>query len=94
MFLCGFYFFFIGYQNIFIEKNTDLNFTTQSGSKQKSKAIKDIHLQKNQEETIIINNLKKVNVIENINNLDFSCYKHVNDISKTMREVFNQNFVT
>ena len=69
IFLCGFYFFFIGYQNIIIEKITDLDFATKSESKQKSKSIKNIDLQKNKEETIINKNLNKVNVIEKKNNL-------------------------
>ena len=68
IFLCGFYFFFIGYQNIIIEKITDLDLATKSESKQKSKSIKNIDLQKNKEETSINKNLNKVNVIEKKNN--------------------------
>ena len=47
IFLSGCYFFFIGYQNIIIEKITDHNISTKSELKQNSKVIKDINLQKN-----------------------------------------------
>ena len=69
IFLSGYYFLFVSYQNIIIEKNTDHDFSTQSESNQDSNIIKDINLQKNKKKTIIKNDLNKVNVIEEINNL-------------------------
>ena len=69
IFLSGYYFLFVSYQNIIIEKNTDHNFSTKSESNQDSNIIKDINLQKNKKQTIIKNDLNKVNVIEEINNL-------------------------
>ena len=69
IFLSGYYFLFVSYQNIIIEKNTDLDFSTKSESNQNSNIIKDINLQKNKKQTIIKNDLNKVNVIEEINNL-------------------------
>ena len=69
IFLSGYYFLFISYQNIIIEKNTDHYFSTKSESKQDSNIIKDINLQKNIKQTIIKNDLNKINVIEEINNL-------------------------
>jgi len=69
IFLSGYYFLFVSYQNIIIEKNTDHDFSTQSESNQDSNIIKDINLQKNKKQTIIKNDLNKVNVIEEINNL-------------------------
>ena len=68
IFLSGCYFFFIGYQNIIIEKITDYNFSTKSESKINSKVVKEINLQKNKEKSIIKKNLKKVDVIKKINN--------------------------
>ena len=68
IFLSGCYFFFIGYQNIIIEKITDHNISNKSELKQNSKVIKDINLQKNKKKIIIDNNLKKVDVIEKTNN--------------------------
>jgi murein DD-endopeptidase MepM/ murein hydrolase activator NlpD len=69
IFLSGYYFLFVNYQNIVIEKNTDHDFSTESESNQDSNIIKDINLQKNKKQTIIKNDLNKVNVIEEINNL-------------------------
>ena len=69
IFLSGYYFLFVSYQNIIIEKNTDHDFSTKSESNQDSNIIKDINLQKNKKQTIIKNDLNKVNVIEEINNL-------------------------
>ena len=69
IFLSGYYFFFVSYQNIIIEKNTDHDFSTKSESNQDSNIIKDINLQKNKKQTFIKNDLNKVNVIEEINNL-------------------------
>ena len=69
IFLSGYYFLFVSYQNIIIEKNTDHDFSTKSESNQDSNIIKDINLQKNKKKTIIKNDLKKINVIEEINNL-------------------------
>ena len=57
------------FKNIIIEKNTDHDFSTKSESNQDSNIIKDINLQKNKKQTIIKNDLNKVNVIEEINNL-------------------------
>ena len=47
IFLSGYYFLFVSYQNIIIEKNTDHDFSTKSESNQDSNIIKDINLQKN-----------------------------------------------
>ena len=69
IFLSGYYFLFVSYQNIIIEKNTDHDFSTKSESNQDSNIIKDINLQKNKKQTIIKNDLNKINVIEEINNL-------------------------
>ena len=69
IFLSGYYFLFVSYQNIIIEKNTDHDFSTKSESNQDSNIIKDINLQKNKKQTTIKNDLNKVNVIEEINNL-------------------------
>ena len=69
IFLSGYYFLFVSYQNIIIEKNTDHDFSTKSESNQDSNIIKDINLQKNKKKTIIKNDLNKINVIEEINNL-------------------------
>ena len=64
IFLSGCYFFFIGYQNIIIEKITAHNISNKSELEQNSKVIKDINLQKNKEEIIINDNLKKIDVIQ------------------------------
>ena len=69
IFLSGYYFLFVSYQNIIIEKNTDHDFSTKSESNQDSNIIKDINLQKNKKKTFIKNDLNKINVIEEINNL-------------------------
>ena len=69
IFLSGYYFLFASYQNIIIKKNTDHDFSTKSESNQDSNIIKDINLQKNKKQIIIKNDLNKVNVIEEINNL-------------------------
>ena len=69
IFLSGYYFLFVSYQNIIIEKNTDHDFSTKSESNQDSNIIKDINLQKNKKQTIIKNDLNKINVIKEINNL-------------------------
>ena len=69
IFLSGYYLLFATYQNIIIEKNTDHDFSTKSESNQDSNIIKDINLQKNKKKTIIKNDLNKINVIEEINNL-------------------------
>ena len=69
IFLSGYYFLFVSYQNIIIEKNTDHDFSTKSESNQDSNIIKDINLQKNKKQITIKNDLNKVNVIEEINNL-------------------------
>ena len=69
IFLSGYYFLFVSYQNIIIEKNTDHDFSTKSESNQDSNIIKDINLQKNIKQTIVKNDLNKVNVFEEINNL-------------------------
>ena len=69
IFLSGYYFLFVSYQNIIIEKNTDHDFSTKSESNQDSNIIKYINLQKNKKQTIIKNDLNKINVIEEINNL-------------------------
>ena len=69
IFLSGYYFLFVSYKNIIIEKNTDHDFSTKSESNQDSNIIKDINLQKNKKQTIIKNDLNKINVIEEINNL-------------------------
>ena len=69
IFLSGYYFLFVNYKNIIIEKNTDHDFSTKTESNQDSNIIKDINLQKNKKQTIIKNDLNKVNVIEEINNL-------------------------
>jgi len=68
IFLSGCYFFFIGYQNIIIEKITYHNISDKSELNQNSKVIKDINLEKNLEKIIIKNNLKKTDVIEKKNN--------------------------
>jgi len=69
IFLSGYYFLFVSYQNIIIEKNTYHDFSTKSESNQDSNIVKNINLQKNKKQTIIKNDLNKVNVIEEINNL-------------------------
>ena len=69
IFLSCYYLFFIGYQNINIEKIMDHNLSTKFESKQNSNIIKDINIQKNRKKTIIKNDLKKTNVIKKTNNL-------------------------
>ena len=69
IFLSGFYFFFIGYQNVILEKIKDNKYSTKSESKQNSDVIKKINLQKDIKRIIIKNDLKKVNVNEKTNNL-------------------------